>query len=165
MRSHCLAVLVANEPGALARIIGLFSGRGYNIESLAVAEVDATHKLSRVTIVTRGTDTIVAQIMAQLGRLVPVRKVVDLGVVGAKLEREMALVKMDGQDARKRAEALTLAESLGGHAVGAAASPMMLQLVAKPEDIDAALRRLASLGMVEVVRTGTIAIGTGHDTL
>jgi len=107
--SHTMSVLVDNEPGILARVVGLFSGRGYNIESLTVAETDAKENLSRITIVTKGTPMIIEQIKAQLDRLVPVHKVRDLTVEGPHIERELALVKVKGTG-DKRVEALRLAD-------------------------------------------------------
>src|SRR5579862_1561236 len=106
---HTIAVLVNNEPGILARVVGLFSGRGYNIDSLTVAEIDRANNLSRITIVTTGTPMIIEQIKAQLSRLVPVHKVHDLTAEGPHVEREMALVKVVGKG-EARIESLRLAD-------------------------------------------------------
>ena len=115
--SHTMAVLVDNEPGVLARVIGLFSGRGYNIESLTVAVVDQKAALSRITVVTSGTPMVIEQIKAQLSRLVPVHKVTDLTVAGPHVERELALVKVVGTG-EKRVEALRIADIFRAHVVG-----------------------------------------------
>lgn len=161
---HCLSVLVANEPGVLARVIGLFSGRGFNIESLAVAEVDSKKNLSRITIVTIGTIDIVGQIQAQLLRLVPVRKVVNLSASGECVEREMALVKVSGS-ATERAEALRIAAANFAQAVDVNASPLIFTMTGASDEIDRFLDQLRPCGLVEVVRTGTLAIGADNETL
>lgn len=107
---HTMAVLVDNEAGVLARVIGLFAGRGYNIESLTVAEVNHAEGLSRITVVTRGTPPVIEQIKAQLERLIPVHKVSDLTVDGPAVERELALVKV-AATGDPRVESLRLADA------------------------------------------------------
>ena len=159
---HCLSVLVANEPGALARVIGLFSGRGYNIESLAVAEVDREKNLSRITIVTTGTIEIVNQIQAQLARLIPVLRVVNLSASGAWVEREMALVKVAGS---ARAEALKIAAACNATAVDANASPLVFQITGSTDEVNAFLEKIKPHGLAEIVRTGTLGIGASAETL
>jgi acetolactate synthase-1/3 small subunit len=161
---HCLAVLVTNEPGVLARVVGLFSGRGYNIESLAVAEVNGGTNLSRITIVTRGTDDIVDQIMAQLSRLVPVHRVVNLSKAGAWIEHEMALVKVTAHgDARAKAN--RIAEDHKAVAVDPDATPLIFHMTGTPSQIDRFLDKIKPHGLIEVVRTGTVGIGADTRTL
>jgi acetolactate synthase-1/3 small subunit len=157
---HTLAVLVENEPGVLARVIGLFSGRGYNIESLTVAEVDHEGHLSRITIVTTGTPQVIEQIKAQLGRIVPVRDVHDLTVEGKSVERELALFKVSGQG-DKRVEALRLADIFRAHVVDSTLESFVFQLTGTPEKIDAFADLMRPLGLIEVARTGVAAISRG----
>src|SRR6476660_2890584 len=97
VEQHTLCVLVDNEPGVLARVIGLFSGRGYNIDSLTVSETEHEKHLSRITIVTRGTPMVIEQIKNQLDRLVPIHRVIDMTVAGPCLQRELAMVKVRGK--------------------------------------------------------------------
>ena len=104
--THTISVLVDNEAGVLARVIGLFSGRGYNIDSLTVAEVDQAAQMSRITIVTSGTPQVIEQIKAQLGRLVPVHRVVDLTVECDSVERELAALNRRLNDLKRRQEAI-----------------------------------------------------------
>jgi len=136
VETHTLAVLVDNEPGVLARVIGLFSGRGYNIESLTVAEVDHTGHLSRITVVTTGTPQVIEQIKAQLGRIVPVHAVHDLTVEGASVERELALFKVAGTG-EKRVEALRLADIFRANAVDSTLESFVFELTGTPSKIDA----------------------------
>ncbi|KAA9005586.1 acetolactate synthase small subunit [Histidinibacterium aquaticum] len=158
--SHTLAVLVENEPGVLARVIGLFSGRGYNIESLTVAEVDHTGKLSRITLVTSGTPQVIEQIKAQLGRIVPVHEVHDLTVEGRAVERELALFKVSGKgDAR--IEALRLAEIFRANVVDSTLESFVFEITGTPEKIDAFAELMTPLGLLEVARTGVAALSRG----
>src|SRR5881227_2271248 len=106
---HTLAVLVDNEPGVLARVIGLFSGRGYNIDSLTVSETEHQKHLSRITIVTSGTPMVIEQIKHQLERMIPIHSVVDMTLTGRSIERELAMVKVRG-NGEPRVESLRLAE-------------------------------------------------------
>ncbi|MEE4118068.1 acetolactate synthase small subunit [Rhodovulum sp. 12E13] len=160
---HTLAVLVDNEAGVLARVIGLFSGRGYNIESLTVAEVDHTGKRSRITIVTTGTPSVIEQIKAQLSRMVPVHDVMDLTVEGPAVERELALLKVAGTG-DKRVEALRLADIFRANAVDSTLESFVFELTGTPEKIDAFAELMRPLGLIEVARTGVAAIarGSGH---
>ncbi|SLN19258.1 acetolactate synthase small subunit [Roseisalinus antarcticus] len=159
---HTLAVLVENEPGVLARVIGLFSGRGYNIESLTVAEVDHLGHLSRITIVTVGTPQVIEQIKAQLGRIVPVHKVHDLTAEGRAVERELALFKVAGKgDAR--IEALRLAEIFRANVVDSTLGSFVFEITGTPEKIDAFAELMQPLGLVEVARTGVAALGRGAE--
>lgn len=157
---HTLAVLVDNEPGVLARVIGLFSARGYNIESLTVAEVDHTGHLSRITIVTTGTPQVIEQIKAQLGRIVPVHDVHDLTVEGDVVERELALIKVEGEG-DKRIEALRLAEIFRANVVDSTLTSFVFEMTGAPDKIDAFADLMRPLGLVEVARTGVAALARG----
>lgn len=155
-----LSVLVDNEVGALARVVGLFAGRGYNIESLTVGETDHQKHTSRITIVTSGTPQIIEQIKAQLGRLVPVHRVVDLSVDKPGVEREMALVKVSGTG-EKRAEMLRLSEVFRAHVIDITHTSFTFELTGSPVKIDAFVDLMIPLGLVELSRTGVVAIGRG----
>ena len=157
---HTLAVLVENEPGVLARVIGLFSGRGYNIDSLTVAEVDHTGHLSRITIVTSGTPQVIEQIKAQLGRIVTVHDVHDLTVEGASVERELAMFKVSGSG-EKRVEALRLADIFRANVVDSTLDSFIFEITGAPEKIDAFADLMRPLGLSEVARTGIAALSRG----
>jgi acetolactate synthase-1/3 small subunit len=157
---HIIAVLVDNEAGVLARVIGLFSGRGYNIESLTVAEVDPEAGLSRITIVTSGTPQIIEQIKAQLGRLVPIHKVSDLTAEGPHVGRELALIKVKGRG-EKRVESLRIADVFRAGVVDSTSQSFVFEITGAPEKIDAFIRLMEPLGMVDVCRTGVVAIARG----
>ena len=158
---HTLAVLVENEPGVLARVIGLFSGRGYNIESLTVAEVDHTGHLSRITIVTTGTPQVIEQIKAQLGRIVPVHEVHDLTVEGPSVERELAMLKVVGSG-DKRVEALRLADIFRASVVDSTLHSFVFEITGAPEKIDACADLMRPLGLAEIARTGVAALLRGE---
>lgn len=158
---HVIAVLVDNEAGVLARVIGLFSGRGYNIESLTVAEVDAEKSLSRITVVTSGTPQIVEQIKAQLNRLVPIHKVSDLTEEGAHVARELALVKVRGSG-EKRVESLRIADIFRAGVVDSTARSFVFEITGSTEKIDAFVRLMEPLGLVDISRTGIVAIARGE---
>jgi len=157
---HTIAVLVENEPGVLARVIGLFSGRGYNIESLTVAEVDHTGHLSRITIVTTGTPQVIEQIKAQLGRIVSVHDVHDLTVEGASVERELAIIKVVGEG-EKRVEALRLADIFRANVVDSTLNSFIFEITGTPEKIDAFADLMRPLGLAEIARTGVAALLRG----
>ena len=161
---HTIAVLVDNESGVLARVIGLFSGRGYNIESLTVAAVDATENLSRITIVTSGTPMIIEQIKAQLTRLVPVHKVCDLSVEGPHVERELALVKVRGSG-EKRVESLRIADIFRARVVDSTNESFVFEIVGETGKLDAFINLMQPLGIVEVSRTGVAAIARGAESM
>ncbi|MEQ9814875.1 MAG: acetolactate synthase small subunit [Azospirillaceae bacterium] len=161
---HTIAVIVDNEPGVLARVIGLFSGRGYNIESLTVAEIDHTGQRSRITIVTSGTPMIIEQIKAQLERLVPVHRVNDLTIEGPSVERELALVKVRGAG-DKRIESLRIAEIFRAKVVDSTTESFVFEVTGSAEKIDAFTGLMAPLGMVELARTGAAAISRGQEGL
>ena len=158
--THTLAVLVENEPGVLARVIGLFAGRGYNIESLTVAEVDHEGHLSRITIVTTGTPQVIEQIKAQLGRIVPVHAVNDLTVEGKSVERELALLKV-ASTGEKRVEALRLADIFRANVVDSTLESFVFELTGTPDKIDAFADLMRPLGMIEIARTGVAALARG----
>ncbi len=157
---HTISVLVDNEAGVLARVIGLFSGRGYNIESLTVAEVDAGDALSRITVVTTGTPMIIEQIKAQLARLVPVRKVVDLTTEGPAVERELALVKVKSRG-EKRVESLRIADIFRARAIDSTNGSFVFEISGTTDKLDAFIRLMEPLGLVDVSRTGVVAIARG----
>ena len=158
--SHTLAVIVENEPGVLARVIGLFSGRGYNIDSLTVAEVDHTGHRSRITIVTRGTPAVIDQIEAQLKRMVPVHEVQDLTVDGPSVQRELALIKVKGKGDH-RIEALRLAEIFRANVVDSTLESFVFEMTGTPEKIDAFAELMRPLGLVEIARTGVAGLKRG----
>lgn len=158
--SHTLSVIVDNEAGVLARVIGLFSGRGYNIESLTVAEIDHEGKLSRITVVTTGTPQVIEQIKAQLGRIVPVHEVHDLTVEGPSVERELALLKVEGSG-DKRVEALRLADIFRANVVDSTLTSFVFELTGPSDKIDAFADLMRPLGLVEIARTGVAALSRG----
>lgn len=161
---HTLSVLVDNEAGVLARVIGLFSSRGYNIDSLTVAEVTHDHTISRITIVTSGTPIVIEQIKAQLERLVPVHSVADLTVQGPHVEREMALVKVAGRGDR-RDEALRLADIYRARVVDATPQSFVFEVTGSTDKINTFIELMREMGLVEVVRTGIVAITRGAAAL
>ncbi|CAO3419698.1 acetolactate synthase small subunit [Azospirillum doebereinerae] len=160
IEKHTIAVLVDNEPGVLARVIGLFSGRGYNIESLTVAEVNNADHLSRITLVTSGTRMIIEQIKAQLDRLVPVHRVHDLTDEGPSVERELALVKVAGTG-DKRIEALRLADIFKATVLDATLTSFVFELTGTTAQVDDFVGLMAQLGLVEASRTGVVAMSKG----
>ena len=161
---HTLAVVVDNEAGVLARVIGLFSGRGYNIDSLTVTETEHRKHLSRITIVTTGTPMVVNQIKAQLGRLVPVHEVRDLTVDGASVERDLALVKVRGKG-ELRVEALRLADAFRARVVDATTESFIFEITGKADKIDQFVNLMKPVGLIEVTRTGVVAIARGAESL
>jgi len=161
---HTIAILVDNESGVLARVIGLFSGRGYNIESLTVAEVEARHHLSRITIVTSGTPMVIEQIKNQLDRLVPVHKVSDLTEEGAHLERELALVKVRGTG-NKRVESLRIADIFRARVVDSTIESFVFEMTGSSTKLNAFINLMQPLGLVDVSRTGVVAIARGPEAL
>ncbi len=162
--AHTISVLVANEPGILARVVGLFSGRGYNIESLTVAETNAKESQSRITIVTKGTPMIIEQIKAQLDRLVPVYRVRDLTVEGPHIERELALVKVKGVG-EKRVEALRLADVFRAKVIDAKSDSFVFEVTGNTDKVQTFIGLMEDLGMVDVVRTGIVAMSRGGEPL
>ena len=159
-RNATIAVLVENEAGILARVVGLFSGRGYNIESLTVAPVDEARRLSRITIVTSGTDMVIEQIKAQLDRLVPVHKVSDLTLEGPHLAREMMLIKVAGRG-EHRMEALRLADAFRARVVDATTESFVFEMTGAGDKLDAFIDLMRPIGLTEVSRTGVVAIARG----
>ena len=164
INTHTISVLVDNEAGVLARVIGLFSGRGYNIDSLTVAEVDDGAHTSRITVVTTGTPMVIEQIKAQLGRLVPVHRVVDLTVETDSVERELALIKVSGKG-EARVEALRMSEAFRARVVDATPNSFVFELTGRTEKIDAFIGLMRPLGLKEVSRTGVAAIARGAEAM
>ena len=160
IESHTLAVVVDNESGVLARVIGLFSGRGYNIESLTVAEVDHLGHRSRITVVTSGTPAVIAQIKAQLERMVPVHEVHDLTTEGPSVQRELALFKVAGRG-EARIEALRLAEIFRANVVDSTLESFVFEMTGTSEKIDAFADLMRPLGLREIARTGVAALSRG----
>ena len=158
--THTLSILVDNEPGVLARIAGLFSGRGYNIDSLTVSETEHEKHLSRFTIVTTGTPQVLVQIKSQLERLVNVHRVIDLTVLGEPLERELALIKVAGKG-EKRIEALRLAEIFRADVIDASTEHFVFELTGRTSKIEQFISIMTELGLAEVSRTGIAAIARG----
>jgi len=162
--THTIAILVDNEPGVLARVIGLFSGRGYNIESLTVAETSHAEHLSRITVVTTGTPMIIEQIKAQLGRLVPVHTVSDLTIDGPSVERELALVKVAGTG-EKRVESLRIADIFRARVLDSTNESFVFEIVGDTGKLNAFVELMKPLGLVDVSRTGVVAIARGSKAL
>lgn len=160
VETHTIAVLVDNEAGVLARVIGLFAGRGYNIDSLTVAEVDHLGHLSRITIVTTGTPAVIKQIKAQLDRIVPVHEVHDLTVEGPSVERELAMLKVNGVG-EKRVEAMRLADIFRASVVDSTLESFVFEITGAPEKIDAFVDLMRPLGLAEIARTGVAAMLRG----
>ena len=164
VQDHIFSILVENEPGVLARVIGLLSGRGYNIDSLTVAEVDDAEHLSKITIVSSGTQMVLEQIRAQLERLVPVRAVSDLTVDGPSVERELALIKVSGEG-ESRVESLRIADIFRAHVVDSTNESFVFEIVGSTDKLDAFINLMKPLGLVDVSRTGVVAIARGVEPI
>jgi len=162
VEARTLCVLVDNEPGVLARVIGLFAGRGYNIDSLTVSETEHEKHLSRITVVTRGTPMVIEQIKNQLDRLVPVHRVIDLTSTGPSLQRELAMVKVRGKG-EQRMEALRLADAFRAHVIDATNESFVFEITGASDKVDSFINLMLPLGLVEVSRTGVAAISRGPD--
>ena len=158
---HIISVLVDNEPGVLARVIGLFSGRGYNIESLTVAETDGPRALSRISVVTSGTPMVIEQIKAQLARLVPIHSVRDLTENDVAIERELALVKIINRG-EERIESLRIADTFRARTLDSTLNSFVFEVTGNSSKVDAFVELMRSLGEVEVARTGVSAISRGN---
>ena len=161
---HTISVLVDNEPGVLARVIGLFSGRGYNIESLTVAEIDDARNLSRITVVTSGTEMIIEQIKAQLGRLVPIHRVSDLTLEGPHVDRELALVKVVSTG-DQRVESLRIADIFRARVVDSTNESFVFEIVGDTGKLNAFIELMRPLGLADISRTGIAAIARGISSL
>ena len=157
---HVLAVTVDNEPGILAKITGLFTARGYNIDSLTVADISTDHAVSRITIVTNGPPQVIDQIEAQLERLVPVHKVLDLTAAGPHVERELALIKVAGTG-EKRVEALRIAELFRAKVVDTTTESFVFELTGSPDKINSFIALMRELGLVSVGRSGVVGMMRG----
>ncbi|MBI3705796.1 MAG: acetolactate synthase small subunit [Rhizobiales bacterium] len=160
--THTLSVLVDNEPGVLARVIGLFSGRGYNIESLTVSETEHQAHLSLITLVTTGTPMVIEQIKNQLDRLVPVHRVVDMTLSGRSIERELAMVKVRGKG-ENRVEALRLADAFRARVIDATTESFVFEITGNSDKIEQFVALMLPVGLVEVARTGIAAIVRGPE--
>jgi acetolactate synthase I/III small subunit len=164
IRRHTLAVIVDNEPGVLARIAGLFSGRGYNIESLTVTETEHENHLSRITVITSGTSKVIEQIKAQLDRLVPVHRVVDLTLQGEAIERELCMIKVVGKG-DDRVEAMRLAAAFNARTLDATRTSFVFEFTGTTEEVERFIRLMTEIGLREVSRTGIAAIARGSDIM
>jgi acetolactate synthase-1/3 small subunit len=161
--THTLSVLVQNEPGVLARVIGLFSGRGYNIESLTVSETESQKHLSRITVVTTGTPLVIQQIKHQLDRMIPVYRVVDMTLISDRsIERELAMVKVRGTG-EHRVEAMRLADAFRARVIDASIESFVFEITGNSAKINQFIDLMRPLGLVEVSRTGVAAIGRGAE--
>ncbi len=164
METHTLSVLVDNEPGVLARVIGLFSGRGYNIESLTVSETEHQAHLSLITVVTTGTPMVIEQIKNQLDRLVPVHRVVDMTTTGRSIERELAMIKVRGKG-ENRVEALRLADAFRARVIDATTESFVFEITGASDKIEQFVALMLPLGLAEVARTGIAAITRGPEAM
>jgi acetolactate synthase-1/3 small subunit len=164
IETRTLSVIVDNEPGVLARVIGLFSGRGYNIDSLTVSETEHQKHLSRITIVTRGTPMVIEQIKNQLDRLVPIHRVVDMTQAGPSIQRELAMVKVAGTG-EPRVEALRLADAFRARVIDAGTTSFIFEITGASEKIEQFIALMLPLGLVEVSRTGVVAIARGAEAM
>src|SRR4026209_1379813 len=162
LETHTMTVLVDNEPGVLARVIGLFSGRGYNFESLTVSETEHQKHLSLITIVTTGTPMVIEQIKNQLDRLVPIHRVVDMTLTGNSIERELAMVKVKGKG-DNRVEALRLADAFRARVIDATTESFVFEITGASDKIEQFIALMLPLGLVEVARTGIAAIMRGPE--
>ena len=162
IESRTLSVIVDTEPGVLARVISLFSGRGCNIDSLTVSETEHEKHLSRITIVTRGTPMVIEQIKNQLDRLVPIHRVVDMTLAGPSIQRELAMVKVRGTG-EPRVEALRLADAFRARVIDAGTESFVFEITGASEKIEQFISLMLPLGLVEVSRTGVVAIGRGPE--
>ena len=161
---HIIACLVDNEFGVLARVVGLFSGRGYNIESLTVTEVDESKHLSRITIITSGSDMVIGQIKALLDRIVPVHKVVDITTQGEHIERELGLIKVISTGA-KRTESLKVADEYGAKVVDSTTDSFVFEITGTSAKVEEFISKLQPLGLAESCRSGSVAVNRGTEIL
>ena len=160
--THTLSVLVDNEPGVLARVIGLFSGRGYNIDSLTVSETEHEKHVSRITIVTRGTPMVIEQIKNQLERLIPIHRVIDVTLTGQAIEHELAMIKVRGTG-DKRTKALDIANDFDARVVDDTAESFVFEVSGSTEKIERCIAALLPEGLIEVSRSGIVAITRGPE--
>ena len=163
-QTHTLALIAENEPGVLARVIGLFSGRGYNIDSITAAEIDAKKKISRITIMCTGTPMVIGQIKNQLARLIPVHQVRDLTQEGAFVDRQLALLKINGVG-DKRIEALRIADIFRARVVDSTLESFVFEITGDQGKIKAFTDLMEPLGLVEIVRTGVVALCRGENAI
>ena len=161
---HCFAVLVDNEPGVLARVINLFAGRGYNIESLTVSTITADDSISRINIVTTGTAMVIDQIKAQLNRLVPVRSVYDLTVDGPFVSQEVVLIRVVASDHQRR-ESLRIADIFRATVVDTTLESFIFQMSGSTDKVDSFIELMRALGDTEIARSGVVALSRGSEVL
>ena len=159
---HILSIMVDNEPGVLARVVGLFSGRGYNIESLSVSEVDSDKFLSRITVVTSGTKLIVNQIKAQLGKLIPVHNLVDISELESFIGKELILVKLDVKN-KNLINLLKKLKKLGVKTLSENKNELIVEYTGTPEEITKLVKLLKNTKIIEQTRSGLVSIATGTD--
>ncbi len=164
IETHTLSVLVDNEPGVLARVIGLFSGRGYNIDSLTVSETEHQKHVSRITIVTRGTPMVIEQIKHQLERLIPIHRVIDVTLAGPSIEHELAMIKVRGTG-DQRAEALRIANDFDARVVDDTTQSFIFEVTGSTEKIERCIAQLLPFGLIEVSRSGIVAITRGAEEM
>jgi len=164
VETHTLSVLVDNEPGVLARVIGLFSGRGYNIDSLTVSETEHQKHVSRITIVTRGTPMVIEQIKHQLERLIPIHRVIDVTLAGPSIEHELAMIKVRGTG-DQRAEALRIANDFDARVVDDTTQSFIFEVTGSTEKIERCIAQLLPFGLIEVSRSGIVAITRGAEEM
>ena len=162
--AHTLSVLVDNEPGVLARVIGLFSGRGYNIDSLTVSETEHQKHVSRITIVTRGTPMVIEQIKHQLERLIPIHRVIDVTLAGPSIEHELAMIKVRGTG-DQRAEALRIANDFDARVVDDTTQSFIFEVTGSTDKIERCIAQLLPFGLIEVSRSGIVAITRGAEEM
>ncbi len=161
-KRRIISVLVDNEAGILARVIGMFSGRGYNIDSLTVTEVDREQKLSRITIVIHDNDAVVIQIKALIERMIPVHEVTDLTELEGHIERELALIKV-ASSGEKRVECLRLADAFRARVVDATNDSLIFELTGRSSKIETFVNLMRSLGLVEAIMSGVVGISRGKE--
>ncbi len=164
VRPHIMSIVVDNEPGVLARVIGLFSGRGYNIDSLTVSEIQHEMHVSRITLVTSGTEQVVQQIKAQLEKLVPVHRVVNLTLTNNYVQREVALVKVKGRG-EPRIEAMRIATAFEAKLIDATTESLIFELTGRSAKVEQFIEVMRPLGLINVCRTGVAALSRGPDKI
>lgn len=162
---HIIGILVDNEFGVLSRVIGLFSSRGYNINSLTVSEVDVERNLSRITIATTGTPAVITQILALLDRLVPVHEVRDLTMDSPHIERTLGLVKVITQTSEARSEAQKIADRFGARTIDSTTESFIFELSDTSDNLNHFIDVLTPYGVKEICRTGITAIARGKDRM
>ena len=164
INTHTLSVIVDNKFGVLGRVVGMFTSRGYNIDSLTGADGDENRNLSRITVMVTGTEMVIEQIKAQLERIVPVRVVVDLNEKGEFVNRELILVKVKAKGER-RVESLRVADIFRARVIDSSGQSFIFELTGSSDKLNAFINLMKPLGLVEVSRTGAVAILRGAKAL